>query len=140
MSHNYSHSLDPNAQVWTASPKLDLAFIASELSGHPLVVRLRDQLRQSLSGDGLLLAERSGDPIVVVHHGVRGAPPPTFDFIYVGIGYRFLQPTPWSSPFVGPEATRYNCFNYVSNRADRKHMAGTTARHMLLLHIPACQS
>ena len=65
-------------------PKLALALMAIIPSGHPLVVRLRDQLRQSLFGDGLLpsiLVERSGDPTVVVHHGVPDAPPPTFEFV-----------------------------------------------------------
>ena len=95
--------------------------MASIPSGHPLIVRLRDQLSQSLFGDGLLpsvLAERSGDPVVVVHHGGPNAPPPTFEFIYVGIGDSSLQSTPWSCPFVGPVATSNNCSNYISNRAD----------------------
>ena len=95
--------------------------MASIPSGHPLIVRLRDQLKHSLFGGGLLpsvLAERSGDPVVTVHHGVPDAPPPTFEFTYVGIGDSSLQPTPWSCPFVGPVATSNIYANYISNRAD----------------------
>ena len=77
-----------------------------------------------MCGDGLLpfvLAERSGDPTVVVHHGVPDASPPTFEFVYVGIGDACLQPTPWSCPFVGPSAITSNYTNYLTNRADRHY-------------------
>ena len=92
----------PDAPLWSTNPNLALALMASILSGHPLVVRLREHLRRSMFGDGFLpsvLAERSGDPSVVVHHGVPDAPPPTFEFMYVGIGDSSLHPTPWSCPF-----------------------------------------
>lgn len=55
-------------------------------------------------GDGLLpfvLAERSGDPVVVLHHGVPDASTRTFEFAYVGTGASCLQPTPWSHPSGG---------------------------------------
>ena len=98
--------------------------MASIPSGHDIIVRFREQLGQLIFGDGLLpfvLAERSGDPLVVVHHGVPGASPPTFEFVYVGIGDSKIQPTPWSCPFVGPTATQYDYTTYITNRADRHY-------------------
>ncbi len=90
-----------SATLWTTSPWLALAPIPS---GRPSIARLREQLRRSLFGDGFLpfvLAVRSGDPVVVAHHGVPDASPPTFEYVYVGIGDSSLQPMPWSYPIPG---------------------------------------
>ena len=94
----------PDAALWTTSPRLALALAASIPSGRPLIVHLRNELRQALFGDGLLpfvLAERSGEPIVVVHHGILDAPPPAFEFVYVGTGDLTLHPSLWTCPFCG---------------------------------------
>jgi len=91
----------PDAPLWTTAPRLALALAASIPSGRASVVSLRNQLQQLMCGGGMLpfvVAERSGDPVVVVHHGVPDASPPTFDFIYVGTWESRLQPTPWSCP------------------------------------------
>ena len=72
----------PDAALWTTSPRLASALAASIPSGRPEFVRLRTELRHALFGEGLLpfvLAERAGDPTVVVHHGILDAPPPLFE-------------------------------------------------------------